>query len=147
MMKILLPFTLGLFAVLQAGLNRKIAGTWGLSRAVLINGAILFSIAMVLFLLALSNRFSAIEVFHKNTLDGPFQYWFLLPGVLGFFLVLGIPWSISLIGSTTTFVTFVAAQLVASLIWDAVSDGLPITFQKVVAVVLVSSGVWLARQS
>ncbi len=144
-MNILLPLCLGVFAVLQAGLNKKFGESWSLSRAVLMNSFVLFLFASLVFLyLKFSHSFE--NSLYKNEVSQGFQWWYCLPGLFGFFLVTGLPCSISTLGSTTTFISVIAAQLITSVIWDHLTDGHPVTIQKLSAVALVMFGVVLVHR-
>lgn len=142
----LLPFLLGAAAVLQGVLNRRIAQHLSLPGAVLLNASVLLLASLGLFLL------SRGRVGPFAALDAPsdlrtFGLWWLLPGLLGLTLVLGIPYAIHRVGAFTTFLGILVAQLVTSLIWDAIFEHRGPTLPKLLGAALAVAGAWLVNWS
>ena len=144
---ILLPIALGLAAVLQAGLNRQIATHWGLSGAALLNGLIVAAMAILVFLLA--GRYPAgfpELVRPKGELAG-FRAWYLLPGLLGIFLVLGIPLGMQKLGALRVFLTLIVVQIAAALLWDVAVERIPLTATRLIGALTALAGVVLVSLS
>lgn len=139
----IIPLFLGALAVLQAALNRKILTHLGLSYAVILNATVLLVIASVF---ACVLRFGPSgfppEFRGKLALD-QFRWWFIVPGCCGFFIVSGVPWSLSKVGALTVFVSLVAAQVVASALWDAAFEGQPLSPTRIAGGVLAIGAVVL----
>lgn len=108
---------MGLTVIVQGTLNRQIAESWGLSAAVLLNASIFFITSLGLLLLA---KFGGelVPEFLKIKSAQDFKWWYALPGLCGFLLVLGLPWGIRELGASKTFVLLVSSQIVLGLIWD-----------------------------
>jgi uncharacterized membrane protein YdcZ (DUF606 family) len=136
-----IPFLLGALTVVQAGLNAKAAATLGLHRVVLINAITLLFCALLSYL---------IFGFKRATPDTPlslswtFALQVIVPGVIGYSIVIGGPWSVAQWGATRTFVLFVGAQLLAGVLWDYFDTGLPPPTLKIVGVVLTWLGVFVS---
>lgn len=143
-MKLFLPLFLGACAVLQAELNKRISIGWGLSRALVINSSILFICAWTAFWWFKSHQ--PPELFHKQTVQGDFQWWFVLPGLCGLALVAGLPFSMTQLGAGTTFIVVTATQMGLALLLDALSGGVPFSFQKALAALLVVIAIWLNQR-
>lgn len=132
------PLILGSAAVLQAGLNRKIAQAWSLPQAILLNATLLWLCAVSLFGVALWR--GEIQVAWGRG----FSPWFLLPGVFGFMMVFGLPWSFAKFGAAQTFVLVVCSQLVTTLIWDWQMEGTLPGVTRIAGIVLTMIGTALA---
>lgn len=131
-----IPFILGAAAILQAGLNRMVAAQSTLPVAVLVNTGVLVILAGGFFW------------FHVRSGPGPeftsLPWYALIPGIMGFSLVAGLPFAISRIGALQTFIVFVTGQLFFSLLWDRWVENIPITSSRIVALALTCAGVLLA---
>jgi len=142
-----LPIGLGIAAVVQAGLNRKIAGHWGLSTAVLLNSLGIFIVSGI-FLWLCASKIISVPDFMLPRLDlKTFQLWYLIPGVLGFSLVLGIPLGIYRIGALQIFLGLIFAQIVTSFMWDWWVEGITFSWNRVIGGLLAFLGVFVASKS
>ncbi|MCM2279371.1 MAG: DMT family transporter [Oligoflexia bacterium] len=140
------PALLGVLIVLQAGLNRKIAAQWGLAGATLLNATVLVAAAALFFAFALWRDQALSPAFRVQGDWKAFSLWFVLPGLIGFSLVLGGPWSIARWGAAHTFTFLISAQLAASLLWDWKVEQLPISRERLIGVFLAWAGVLLATR-
>ena len=139
---ILLPLFIGAVAVLQATLNRQIAERWGMASAVLLNTSIagVCSIALLGYCLSAGARTGLLRV----TFDpASFRWWWLLPGVFGFSIVVGLPWAIGKAGALVTFVALVAAQMLTSALWDRYALNVPWDASRGLGAALAIVSVWL----
>lgn len=142
----LVPVIVGLGAVLQGALNRRIAGRWGLPAAALLNATVLLVAVGCFFLLAKTREeLLPVSLRLKPMEEGP-SVWFVLPGLLGFALVAGIPWAIGEIGALQVFVLSISSQLLGSMAWDALAEGKPVTWNRVGGVLLAIAGALLATR-
>ena len=140
------PILLGIAAVVQGGLNSRIVDRLGISLMTVLNSVTLVATSAVIYGLF---RLSSAPV--PNDLAMPegspsVLWWYLIPGVLGYTLVAGIPWTIGHLGATKTFLTLIAMQLMASVIWDHFFEDSPINVTKVLGVVVAFVGALLATR-
>ena len=103
--------------VIQGVLNRKIGETWGLGSAVLLNALIFFILALALFL---AGKWvpESLPPFLRYTDSRDFKWWYALPGICGFLLVLGLPWSMRSLGASKSIVLLITAQVLTSVLAD-----------------------------
>jgi uncharacterized membrane protein YdcZ (DUF606 family) len=140
----LIPFTLGALGVFQTILNRSFGSQYSFREAVWVNGFFVFSSATIYLVYGVLTKSPDIA-------DGPyrvlrdFKYWYCIPGILGFVLVLGFPWAASQIGATRAFVAAVSGQLLASLFFDWYFSGQKPEALKIVGVVLALLGALVAN--
>ena len=113
---IIIVVLLGTAAVMQAGMNRQILEHWGVLPAVLLNSLVFLSISLSLYWI--SSLFPTLfpASFKLPTAFSNFKWWYFLPGLFGFLLVMGLPIAISYIGATKTFIYLVIAQMISSLL-------------------------------
>jgi transporter family-2 protein len=139
---ILLPLGIGAAAVLQATINRQIAGQWGLAPAALLNTsiALLCAIGLLGYCVAAGPRGGLLRVAFE---PASFRAWWLLPGLFGFAIVVGLPWAVGKAGALPTFVSMVAAQMLTSALWDRYALGVAWEPSRVLGAVLAIASVWL----
>jgi bacterial/archaeal transporter family-2 protein len=125
----ILPFAVGVAAVVQGGLNRQLAKSMPLASAVLINGIIFCISAFIYWYFR-----------REESPSGLWPWWILIPGVCGFFLVIGIPYGISRLGATPVFICLIASQIVASVVWDLTIEGHAISMARWVGAGLAMLG-------
>jgi len=140
--ELLVPLVLGVAAVLQATLNKEIAAHTGLPAAALLN-------MLVALITALG--FAAYCALRKAP-DGllrwspevtAFRWWWLVPGVIGFLIVLGLPWAVQRLGALSTFVVLVGAQMLTSALWDRFAGGIPLSLPRLLGAVCTLGGITL----
>jgi transporter family-2 protein len=143
---VLLPGFLGLAAVLQGGLNRQVAGQWGLAGAALFNTLVLLAAVGALLALVRLRPSVLPEFFQIKGALAQLRWWWILPGLFGFALVTGIPFAISRLGAFPVFLGILVGQMITSLAWDAVLEGRPLTLPKVCGALLaVAAAVLVGR--
>jgi uncharacterized membrane protein YdcZ (DUF606 family) len=120
-----LTIFIGLFAVLQSGLNRNLGRDWDLSSAILLNNAVLLGLGIALFV---ASRFVpawlAEEFRPRAGARFAFAPWQLLPGIMGFGVVALLPFVFGRLGGSKAFITLISAQVLVSLAWDFSVEGL-----------------------
>ena len=137
---VVLPFALGFAAVLQAAINRQVGNHWGTLVTSAASGVVLALTAMSIFAIV-----RLVPTFHGagvQPISNP-AWWWLLPGVLGFGLVAGLPLAMDRIGATRVFLLMVAGQMVASLAWDTLSAGRGVNLVRLAGVGLAVVGATL----
>lgn len=141
-----IPFLIGIATVMQATLNKEIASHVGLAAATALNMTIAALCAFA-FAAWCATRGDA-NGFTKWAPDlAAFRAWWLLPGLVGFAIVIGLPWSVQRIGALSTFVVLVAAQMIASALWDRFAAGIPLTPSRLAGASCTIVGVILLSRS
>ncbi|MDO8349096.1 MAG: DMT family transporter [Planctomycetota bacterium] len=140
--ELLVPLVLGVAAVLQATCNREIAVHTGLPAAAALN-MLVATLAALAFA-----AYCAIRQAPDGLLRWPpdvtaFRWWWLLPGLVGFLIVLGLPWAVQRLGALSTFVVLVGAQVLASALWDRLHAGIPFSLPRVAGAVCTVIGITL----
>ncbi len=120
---ILFTLLIGLFAVLQGGLNKQIGMSWGLPGAVLIN-AIMFLVGALVFYFYAKSSMPIMEALDDRQSFVQYKWWYFTSGLLGLVFVIGVPFAIVKIGALNVFVILIAAQIVGSFLWDKFVEGL-----------------------
>jgi bacterial/archaeal transporter family-2 protein len=138
-----LPLALGVTVLSQATLNRALALQWGLAAAVTLNAAVFFVLSIGFLLIAKYTPSVVPEFWRFQQNPQNFQWYYLLPGLCGFFLVLGLPWSIQNLGASTSFLLLIASQIISSLLFEHFHEGTHISFQKLIGALLVMIGAYL----
>ena len=136
----LVTIMLGFAAVLQAGLNRKIAVLWGMPGTAVLNSLIFIFFSLAVFLLTKIYQGNVSGILADRGSFKSFSWWFLIPGILGFALVFCVPIVIERIGAVALFVGLISSQLVASFLWDYYMESIPITAVRVCGAVLAAAG-------
>lgn len=116
----LIPLALGLVVVLQGTLNRQIGEQWGLAMAVFINATVFFILSVGLFLVSRYFPDWVPEFFrYRAGVEGrEFKAIYLVPGICGFLLVLGLPWAIRNLGVGKALVILISSQVLVGFLWD-----------------------------
>lgn len=141
-MELVVPLVLGVAAVVQATLNKEIAAHTGLAAACTLNMMVAVACAFT-FAVFCAMRGQTNGFLRWNPDLGPFRYWWLVPGIVGFAIVLGLPWAVQRIGALSTFVVLVGAQMLASALWDRCVGGIPLSTARVVGACCTVAGVVL----
>lgn len=141
---LIVPVLVGASTVLQGGLNAVVSERWGLAATVLFNNAaiLVMSLALWVGVWAAPSYFPAFFVDRGAWSD--VRWWWLVPALCGLVIVGGIPWAMDRLGALPVLVGIVAAQMVGSLIWDAVVYGEPIRWMRLAGAALAVAGVALA---
>lgn len=123
---ILFSVIAGAFGVWQAGMNKVVADSLGFTFSLLFNGCffLLFNLLFFMIVYVKPQAFSS-EFAIKFALN-EFKWWWVVPGLMGFILVMGLAVSVGRIGAVKTIVISIAAQIIASILWDVFQGGQPI---------------------
>jgi uncharacterized membrane protein YdcZ (DUF606 family) len=143
---LLVPVMVGAVVVVQAGINRLVAGKYGLPVAVFMNASVFLLTAGLLWAVA---RWRGADMpsglaLPASAPDFAFEPWFVIPGICGFLAVLGGPLAMAELGALRTFVVVIAAQVVASASWDWAVLHQPPGWQRIVGGALAVAGVIVA---
>lgn len=143
---LLLPLALGVTVVAQATLNRVFALQWGLAVAVTVNAAVFFVLSLGFLLIAKYTPNILPEFWRYNPTSNGFAWTYLIPGICGFFLVVGLPWSIQNLGPSTSFLLLIASQIIASLCLEYFQDAEGVSARKIIGALFVLAGAYLTSQ-
>lgn len=145
---VLLCVLAGCAMAVQGGLNRRIADLWGASPTILLNGLSLCVAATLTIWLASRSdtAFASLIGPKPGALTRPL-WWYVVPGLLGFFMLMVMPGAIAKIGLTQAFLLLLAGQLFAALVWDRWIGGMSISLSRIAGVSLVFVGSWLSSRS
>lgn len=140
----ILPFIFGALAVLQGGVNRIIGQHWGLSSAILLNSLLLAIVAILFFFICY--YFPSIVPPHlKPQLDiSLWRWWWVIPSLCGFILILCIPALIPRLGASGIFLGIMVGQISSSLMWDLFYEKTPIDNQRLIGVALALAGLLIS---
>jgi len=139
---LLLPFVVGICTVMQGVVNKRIAGEWGLSWALMWNSVICLILAGVMLW---GPWFSGPWYSGKLNL-ATMKWWHFLPGIFGFIIILCIPISISKLGALNSFLILVTSQLLVSGLWDHFVEGINVSWTRATGACLAIVGAWLATK-
>lgn len=141
-----LPIALGVSVVLQASLNKEIALQYGLISTVLLNAAVLFVLSAIFYGIAKTSPDLFPDFFQPKSSTQSLRLLDLVPGICGFFIVLGLPWSLARLGPSNTFLLFIAVQIVLSLLIEAYSNqSLPQGIKLAGALLILAGGALVVK--
>lgn len=133
-------FFIGGISVLQGGLNRKVAESWGLSGAIFINSFIILIIAGLFLSLCVIFPQLFSPLFHLKYQGIQLKWWHAIPAFCGFTIVCGIPALIPKVGASSVFLFIILGQLIFSLLWDLKVENISITPQKYLGILIAFIG-------
>ncbi|MBM4059959.1 MAG: hypothetical protein FJ265_02535 [Planctomycetes bacterium] len=140
--ELLVPVVLGVAAVLQATLNKEIAARAGWSGAAALNLLVAAALALA-FAACCALRRAPSGIMRWPAEGASMQWWWFVPGVAGFLIVLGLPWAVQRLGALSTFVLLVGAQMLASGLWDRFAAGIPFSWPRVLGAACTVAGITL----
>lgn len=108
----------GAFGVWQAGLNKVVADSLGFTASLLFNGFFFLVFNLIFFFVVYVRPKAFPSEFSIQLAFQDFRWWWIVPGLMGFALVMGLAVSVGRIGAVQTFVISIAAQIFASIAWD-----------------------------
>jgi len=137
---LLLPLLLGVSVVVQATMNRQLGSQYGWATAVTLN-AVVFLVLSLGFLLIAKYTPSLIPEFLQNRRPtDSFHLSYFIPGMCGFFLVLGLPLSMQFLGASTSIILLIASQILFSVAQEAWTAGLMPSLWNFFGAILVLAG-------
>jgi len=143
---LLIPFALGVSVVIQATLNRTMGLQYGLAAAVTLNAVVFFVLSLGFYAIAKYTPTIVPEFWRIRPSSEAFSWTYLIPGLCGFFLVIGLPWAIQNLGPSTSFLLLIASQIMMSLGLEFFQQGWTLSGPKLVGALLVIIGAVLASR-
>ena len=140
-------FTLlfGFASVLQSGLNREISKNFGLTGAVWMNSLVLTVVSSIILILARSQMLPDHPVFlQKGNWPMPL-WWYVMPGLLGLFILFGLPYSFMSWGALVTVLGMVVGQILFGMLWDVGVEHRTLAWNQIAGSVLALLGVFLVN--
>lgn len=134
---------IGFLAVTQSILNRNIAQSLGLAKAVLLNGVINSFMASIFLAISYKYSHKMPQIFDVSSRVSEIKWWYFLPGVFGFLIVAFYPYAIDKIGAAKVIVSVVASQVIVAMLFDYFLFKLEIGGWRYFGAFLVVIGVWL----
>lgn len=136
----------GVFGVLQGGINRFIAQDWGFTSALLFNGIVflVFNLLFYFFVRVSPQWFP--DSYHIQGQWDQLRWWWVLPGICGFLLVGALAISMTQVGAVETIIFCVAAQVVASGLWDYFVEQKELSFMRITGALITFAGVFLSSR-
>ena len=140
-MAILVALGVGILTVLQGGMNKSISGQYGIAGATVLNSLLVLVFAVGIYFVV-NHPKSPFPPYMKlpEGWTGVFRWWYVLPGLCGCLVVLGIPLGIIHIGAMQTMVFMICAQVVASMAWDLWVENIALSELRVLGGALVMGG-------
>jgi transporter family-2 protein len=132
----LVSFGLGIASILQGGLNRRLGSELGMLPTTVLNNVVLLAASVLIFAIF---KAPGITPYPKQ-----FSWLYLIPGLLGIFLVAGIPYAISKAGAVQVFIPLIASQVFGSFIWDFLIEGKTVSVNGLLGSALAIGGAILA---
>lgn len=140
---LLVAFFIGAGTVAQGGINKDIGKSWGLASAVLFNNTIVAILSLLIFILVKIMPQKFPELFRPSETTFTFQWHYIIPALCGLAVVVGIPWAINQIGAVKVFLVMIAAQIIASVLWDLYVEGISLSSVRIVGILLAIAGTLL----
>jgi bacterial/archaeal transporter family-2 protein len=123
----IVPLLIGIFGILQGALLKNVALEIGVAHAILIALAIYFFLGIILFILV-SNLPQVLPAFYAVKYPVTyFKWWYLVPGIIGFFIVLFFPQAMNQLGAVKVTILIIAGQIITSTFWDFFIDHISFT--------------------
>jgi uncharacterized membrane protein YdcZ (DUF606 family) len=144
---ILLSMMAGAFGVWQAGLNKVVADSLGFTASLLLNGVFFLICNFVFFLYVYAKPSTVPAEFTIQWAFHDFKWWWLIPGFMGFALVMGLAVSVGRIGAVQTIVFSIAAQVLASMAWDYYVSDVQVTKLRMLGAAITLVGAVLSTLS
>ncbi len=132
----ILPLLVGMAGILQGGINRHMSETLGLVHALLLGNILVLLYTVLLYFGVVKSPEFFPDFFKVKAHLLTFKWWYIIPSICGFVIVLGIPVGISQLGAVKVTVLIVAAQMVTSILWDIFIEKLPINTMKGAGILL-----------
>lgn len=130
-----IPFLLGALGILQGAINRVISQETGYNIQILVTCIVALLLSFTLYFMAKLVP-NSVPDFYQITSGFKFKWYYVFPGIFGFFIISTIPVAIEKFGALKVTVGIVAAQMITSVLWDLYIEKLNLTPLKIVGIIL-----------
>lgn len=139
---VLVPIAMGVVAVLQGSLNRRVAANLGLPLTVLLTHGVALACACGLWLWLRAAPSTLPSLFQSSQSPARVEWWYFVPGIVGFLFVCGMPLAFARLGVYQSLLLLIVSQLCLGLAWDRVVEGRSIS-----SIQLLGAGIAVAGAS
>ena len=144
---VIMSIVAGAFGVWQAGMNKVIADSLGFTFSLFFNGCFFLLFNMIFFAYVWAKPKALPSEFTIQWALTDFRWWWVVPGFMGFTLVMCLAVAVGRIGAVQTIVISIAAQVFASVAWDVFSGDHQINKIRLVGAGITLLGAVLATLS
>jgi uncharacterized membrane protein YdcZ (DUF606 family) len=138
---LLLPLFVGLSVVTQGVLNQKANLYWDFATNLFVNALVFLVVSVALLFVAKVYPEWCPDYLKPRAFElDKFKWWFLIPGICGFFIVLGVPWSLETNGPSKTFIVLVVSQIILSLLLEKFVFAAPVSTLKLAGAIVAAVG-------
>lgn len=131
----IIPLLIGVLGIFQGALIKNMALEIGMAHATLIATTITFFLAVGLFFLVRGNAQIFPSFFSLKHSFTYFRWWYLIPGLITFFILLFFPSAMNELGAVKVTILVVAGQIIFSTFWDFFIENIAITLFKLLGIV------------
>ncbi|MCO5142526.1 MAG: DMT family transporter [Oligoflexia bacterium] len=143
----IIPLFIGALGVLQNTINRKIALDLGIPLAIFINCVVLLICGSILLIGMHYIPESSVPDIMKAKFDlRHLKLHNLLPGIMGFLIIVIAPLAISKIGAARVFIGIIVAQIFVSIFWDMYYESITFDWKRWAGAILTIIGAILATR-
>lgn len=126
----LIPIAVGIAGILQGGFNLKMSTPLGLVHSVFIGNILVLLYSIVFYFIVSKSPENFPDFFRIKAPLTSFKWWYIVPSLCAFIIILGIPIGISRLGAIKVTVLIVVAQMMTSIFWDVFVDKVPMNAMK-----------------
>ena len=144
MIYISLSLLIGVMGVLQNTINKKFAETLGIATTTLLNNVSILLFGILFYCLVRVAPQFFPELFRVKAEPLNFSLKYLIPGFLGFLIIVMAPYSIEKLGAAKAFMAIIVCQLITSMLWDKYCENIPVTFAKVLGAAVAGIGAFIS---
>ncbi len=138
---LILSVFVGMAMVVQSGLSTVIAEKDGLGLAIHLSNFVVLVVGLaVLSAIPLFWKTDFSELLKMKFEPKNWSWWYIVPGLCGIFTVTMMPWAVYKVGAAKIFVAVIAAQVIASLLWDYFVEGTPLDVWRIAGGALTCAG-------
>ncbi len=120
--------------IIQASLNKQLALDIGLAQTTFIGMSISFILGLGFYIFVKENPQAFPSFFEVKRPITYFKWWYIFPGMMGFFIILSLPGPIKEIGAVKVTILIIAGQIIASSFWDYFVENLTLNAFKALGI-------------